>query len=74
MENKKSLFDKVMDHSLDLALLGMVGSFVAARVASIVSYMRSEKQELNERSNRIEKIKELQANGANVDINLEGDI
>lgn len=74
MENKKSLFDKVMDHSLDLTLLGMVGVYVASGITSIVSYMRSEKQDLNERSNRIENIKELQANGANVDINLEGDI
>ena len=74
MENKKSLFDKIMDHSLDLTLLGMVGVYVASGIASVISYMRSENQDLNERSNRIENIKELQKNGAKVDINLEGDI
>ena len=74
MENKKSLFDKIMDHSFDIAFLGIIGAWVTTTVSHAVNNSRANKYTIQERSNRIDNIKELQKNGAKVDINLEGDI
>lgn len=69
--NKKGWFDKVMDHSIDIAFLGAVGVWAVTTIGSVVGAAAREKR-IEE--NRINNIKELQSNGANVDINLNGDI
>lgn len=69
--NKRGWFDKVMAHSIDIAFLGTVGVWAVTTIGSVVSTIAREKRM---EENRINNIKELQSNGANVDINLNGDI
>lgn len=70
-KEKKSIFEKICYHSVDIMMLTMTGVVALIYTAPIISGLR-ERSYI--RKTRMSNIKELQKSGANINVNLNGDI